>query len=494
MKNQNNLSEGEKVKKIIFSGFLKKRTFLGITFVFMWFNCLPQDTTSSGSWIYKGNKTIIQGDRVVNIFEDHRKNIWVISSDKTGEDVNKGKINLFDGNKWNYFNDEPEIFNQEFYSSAISLNISPSSIYCRALGTASGAHLLFIRKDGTRCLFDGNKWTCFSDELLNEFCRKEYNLSKKEKIINIIEDKVNRIWIETTKGLLLCENGSFRRFMPDLDFSDKSAIYQYSYNIFTPDLYLSCTKGIFHFEQDQFQLCKSVPGWVVYMPAYSDSNTVCFWVFQSANKPNILLKLSNGTWNEFKFKKNFGLPKLKMGPGQCLWFVGNLVIGYIDPKNQMVFLPVDQNKMFPSVFYALHIFDEIVFTQKGEAWISSVVNLDITVYRWEKAGGFFVYWNGTTLTYYNKEDDLPRLRKMYIRGLLVDKKDNFWVITGFPLIDIFATDKTAAIIRQKNNSWDVFDISNGFTARFYTKIVEDSHGRIWIGSSDNGIFLYEYTH
>lgn len=424
---------------------------------------------------------------MVDIFEDHRENIWVLSSDKTGENVLTGKINLFDGNKWNYFNDEPEIFNQEFYSSAIPFNISPSSIYSRALGKISGTYLLFIRKDGTRCLFDGNKWTCFSDELLNEFCRKEYNLSKKEKIINVIADKVNRIWIETTKGLLLCENGSFRRFMPDLDFSDKSAIYQYSYNIFSPDLYLSCTKGIFHFEKDQFQFCKSVSGWVVYSPVYIDSNSVYFWVFQSVNKPNILLKHSEGKWSEVSFEKKIGLPKLKMGPNQCLWFICPYAIGYIDPKNQVVFLPFDRSKI------PIHFFlTDVVFTQDGNAWISCIVDLSSDVKRWEKAGGLLIFWNGKSFTYYDKKDDLPRIRSMYIRDLLVDRKNNLWVVTGFPMADIFATEKTARVVRRSNNSWDIFDQSNGFSARFYTKIFEDSKGRIWIGSSDNGIFLYEY--
>ena len=339
------------------------------------------------------------------------------------------------------------------------------------------------------CKYDGNKWTLTSDDE-DEFFKKEYNLPKNEKIIDPIYDKYNRLWLTTKKGLLLCENGSFRRFMPDIDFSKKTPYSYYSYNTFTPDLYLSCTKGIFHFEQDQFQFCKSVSGWIVYSRTYIDSNNVYYWVLQGASKPYILLKLSNGKWNEFKFEKKFSLPILKMGPNQCLWFIYNRGIGYIDQNNQVVFLPVDRSKIPPRF-----IFNDVVFTQEGNAWISCIIDVSqlSETKRWDKAGGFLIFWDGKSFTYYDKEDDLPRIRSMYIRDMLVDRKNNLWVITGFPKQDIFATGKTARIVRRSNNSWDIFDQSNGFSARFYTKIFEDSNGRIWIGSSDNGIFLFEYN-
>jgi hypothetical protein len=467
---------------------MKKKTgiFITLIFVISIMSSVAQETNASedlsGSWIYKGNTSVIQGDRVVDIFEDQLNNIWVLSSDKNGENEVWGKINLFDGTHWNYFKDQPEIFDHYFQRDTTF----PSYYYHGAPGTEK---LYFDRKDGMKCMFDGHSWTFTSRESV----KMEYNLPDNEKIIDIVFDKYGRLWVTTKKGLLLCESGNFRRFMPDLDFSDKSAISRYSYNMLTPELYLVSTKGIYHFEDDQFRFCKSFPGWVLHNFAYIDSVNACFWVFQTANKPYIFLRYFNGRWSQYIFERKYGLPRIQAGPDYSLWFLWKRRIAYLDKNDHLTYLPVDEKKLQPKTIYASHMFDKIVFNSLGEAWISCVIDKDAGAYRWEKAGGFFISWDGSAIRYYNQEDDLPRLRVMYIRDILSDMHINFWVVTGFPMQDIFATDKTAAIIRKNENSWDIFDVTKGFTARFYTKIFEDSKGQIWIGSSNNGLFLYRYN-
>ena len=90
------------------------------------------------------------------------------------------------------------------------------------------------------------------------------------------------------------------------------------------------------------------------------------------------------------------------------------------------------------------------------------------------------------------------MNKTYIRDMLIDKKNNLWIITGRPNDNLFVgmnkyNTSIALIIKKSSDQIEIFDNKNGFNAKaYYNLIFEDSKGRIWIGSPNNGVFMYEY--
>lgn len=434
--------------------------------------------SSQGNWVIKGEKTQLRGDQIIQISEDKSGSIWTISTPKSKEDVYFGHLNRYNiNNEWEDFKGDQDIYNKKF---SILHSYQNLDMYC--YGYDDGQVITYK--------YDGAIWENMTLE--HERIKKEYSIPKKEKLRPILRDSLNRIWAESEKGILLCEGNSYKRFFEKTNFA-QSAYKTIFPNTFHVDKFAITDHGIYSYHDEKFTKCREV-----------SKNEYFFYLGEDYRNRSWFIKVVKGgfgTKNYFTYYdgdswKDFdqmvgsypSIPSVSFHPDGSLWYIIKHTIAYI--KNDIITkLPVDEEEI-PPYFQ----FDKMVFDTNNNVFISCNIDIEAltTTFRWEKHGGFLIHFDGTKFIYYKDEDKLERLRKTYIRDMIVDSRNNLWIITGFPKKDLYAGEKSSMILKKSGDEIEIFDKSNGFDVRFYTVIFEDSKGRIWVGSSNEGIFMYEY--
>ena len=159
---------------------------------------------SQGKMVFNGEKENLRGRHIRDIEEDANGNIWLLTS-PGGVKADKALLCQYTAKgDWFYFKDNKKIYGHKFNE----LNIENDNIM--ACYYEKG---IFI--------FDGYSWKNLTKKTIME----EFNLPRKEIIFKIRRDSLNRIWVETSKGLLLCQNNSYKRYLEDIDFEGTWTLY-----------------------------------------------------------------------------------------------------------------------------------------------------------------------------------------------------------------------------------------------------------------------------
>lgn len=338
-------------------------------------------------------------------------------------------------------------------------------------------------------------------------------MDKKEKIYSARLGKDKRVWILTKNGILKCENGNISQFLEDISFKSDDLLHP----MFTEDFVLS-KNGIYHFENDKFEKIREVSMQETYKLIKTDNEGRTWFIKRFVNGPEeyfILSYYKNGNWKEFSnqiFGEDFhykaqytSFPKnlLYFRPDGKIWINGGDFIAYIEEDN-IHKLPIDKTKI-PKYF----LFDDLAFDRENNVYISCNVSVKFLepdkppFYNYaDNVGGCLLKYTGEEFVYYSNEDTFKNQTiNMFIREMLIDKKNNLWIITGVPSpFDPKSQGgapalrrKSSIIVKMSKDKTEVFDKSDGIDQSYYkSSIFEDTKGRIWIGSFLTGVYMYEY--
>ncbi len=158
-----------------------------------------------GNMIMKGEKKQLRGKQILDIAEDGFGNIWIISGSSevklNGTMTDKGHLCVYTPKgEWLYFKDNKEIYKQKF----TKLQCENNNIM--ACYTENGVFT-----------YDGATWKNLTKKSID----KEFEIPRKTFIYSITRDTMNRTWVETSKGLLLCKDGKTTRYLEDISFYDE---------------------------------------------------------------------------------------------------------------------------------------------------------------------------------------------------------------------------------------------------------------------------------
>lgn len=410
---------------------------------------------SQGVWKMKGEKENLRALIIRDIEADSFGNIWFISTSMSN-------------NYWGYLSQYTTSgewldfkSNEKIYKTKFSFLVAKES----------GSMLCYYKKSKFSYEFfkyDGSSWDLSPDWPEHDI-RKNFNVSDEESIWKFSTDTLNRTWVETKKGLLLCENGAFIRYLDNIDFSSSDNSYNNGYVI--------TNQAIFQFINDEFVKIKDIIKKESYSFKGVDYQNRAWFLKKYKSWTNSICYYHNNSWKDFEFEK-YDDPDLNFQLNGTTWITNSRFIKYI--KNDGIITNLFDDDEERSYFLAKMIFDDsnsvyFVFDGYGE-------------------GSFLIRYDGKQIHFYPNDNDLLKLKNTSIKDVIFDSKNNLWIIAG---AKNFAGNKLTrnigVIIKKSGDSFESFDKSNGFITEYYSAIIEDSLGRIWITSYDDGIFMYEYN-
>lgn len=322
-----------------------------------------------------------------------------------------------------------------------------------------------------------------------------WELGKKAEVYKVELDTLNRLWVLTNRGILLCENGSTVQFLENVNFEK----HNFPRPMLINDFVIS-KNGIYFFENGEFEKIREVGEPESYQFIQRDFFGRDWFVKKYKDfGPDYytVLYYFNGNWTEYKSqiygggKYYYRFPEiLHFRPDSSIWINGRNFIGIIN-DDTISKLPIDQEKI-PKYF----VYDKMIFDKKQNIYIACMVEEGIAIdfFKYEKRGGFLIQYDGDKLIYYTEENEMAKLKQTFIADMLVDKKNNLWMATGLPAEFRKLKSNTAIIIKKTPETVEIFNNSKGFDGGGrYQTIFEDSKGRIWIGSKTDGIYMYEYN-
>ncbi len=366
---------------------------------------------SQGEMIIKEEKTNLRGKHIRDLSEDGNGNIWLLTS-LGGAQADQAHLCQYTTNgEWYNFKDNKEIYGHKFYSLESEKNNIMSCYH----------------KNGVY-VFDGSSWKNYTEETI----LKEFNIPRKEKIHRFHRDDQNRTWVETSKGLLLCENNNYKRYLEDIDFKDKWTFFS--------DGHVYSASGVYQFIDDEFFKINEKDYENLRFKG-TDTQNRNWYTKVDREKGDLYFTISyyiNNTWKDFNFELPYGSnplisPKLHFQPDSTVWVCSGEFIGYIK--------------------------DDVL----KEYLLDGLVIQD-----------------------YLKENKIARSIKTNINDMQIDSKKNIWLTTGDP-------GKALIIKILPDEDIEIFESESKLPISYFSDIFEDSHKRIWIGTTLNGIFMYQYN-
>ena len=76
--------------------------------------------------------------------------------------------------------------------------------------------------------------------------------------------------------------------------------------------------------------------------------------------------------------------------------------------------------------------------------------------------------------------------------LFPEKKGNIWLTSGTVQGVRFEDNKSFIARITSPEDVEIFDTEDDLNQSYYNIIFEDSQGRVWFGSTFDGIFMYQY--
>lgn len=458
---------------------------------------------SQGEWKYKGYKEGLRDNFITKICEDGNNNIWMLTG--IGSPFTPGFFDLNQGlrferkvqtklagvpgyfykysripkghivqyttnNTWNNFENNKYLKKRRVFSLMSRENGNIYTVYTPSHHNQSSICLYNSRDDN---------WTIVNRKYLKD----NFN-AKRKGIFNFTIDSHDRIWIKRYQlGLILCENNTNREYL------SKTTDITYS-----NDGYLITEDGIYLFSNNDFIKIRDVNKKFDYDYKGIDPDKNAWFYIKDGNNLVKIAFFNGEIWQDYeaylKIKNQTSFNKLYFSKNNKVYAKFDHDIICID-RDSLYFINFESPDIPKN-----YIFDKIVFDNENSLFISCISDIKSfgASSRFTTESGMIIKWDGTKFKYYKENENIEKSRHLFIRDILVDNKNYLWVITGSPSTqtDIYTGKKTAKIIRIKDDEWEVFD-DKDFNAKAYTQIFQDSKGRIWIGSEDDGIFMYEYT-
>ncbi len=106
---------------------------------------------------------------------------------------------------------------------------------------------------------------------------------------------------------------------------------------------------------------------------------------------------------------------------------------------------------------------------------------------------FLLKYNGIDFELYLPKNEIFKSKQTIIRDIHIDKMGNIWLTSGKPQNIRFADNKSFIVKISSPENIEIFDNAHDNNQSFYSIIFEDSQRRVWIGSSRDGIFMYQYN-
>ncbi len=427
-----------------------------------------------GNMIMNGEKKQLRGGQILDIEEDGFGNIWIISGSievkMNGTMTDKGHLCVYTPKgEWLYFKDNKEVNKQKF-----------TKLQCE------NNNIISCYTDNGMFTYDGATWKNLTKKSID----KEFEIPRKTFIYSITRDTMNRTWVETSKGLLLYEKDNFKRYLEEINFYDEWTYFSKGH--------VYSKEGIYQFVDEEFVKITETDYKNFRFAGNDKQNTS--WYFRTFKEKKDLVFtvscFSNNTFKEFDYELPCGwsiydgiyiFPKFQFMQDSSIFITSGDFIGFM--KNGVLSeLPFE--KLEIPFEYS---FGNVAFDNKSIYFISYNTGKVERDSPYKNTHVFLLKYNGLDFELYLPKNEIFKSKQTIIRDIHFDLKGNLWLTSGNPQKIRFADNRSFIAKITSPEDLEIFDNSHDNNQSFYSIIFEDSQGRVWIGSSRDGIFMYQYN-
>lgn len=351
---------------------------------------------------------------------------------------------------------------------------------------------------------EGYIWFCTQGGGISRFDGKEFKTFTKadglisNDVTTIVEDHDHNMWVGTAAGLSKYYNRTFTNFT-EKDGPGNNTIYHSICDSKGNIWFATFGNGVMVYRNGKFTAFNTKSGFptdeTFYIEEDKEGN---FWI---GTFKNGICKINPEGKVLEHIKAEEGQPKwsgftLKMADDGTLW-IGTAGNGILKYKNKSL-------SQFPIAEVSTDIIGKIIIDKRKNIWLATEHGL--------------VKITGNNYKIFSEHEGLSSIK---VQTILQDYEENIWVGTLGGGADLFknesivtfldkdglSNNKIYAVCKTKRgfvlagsfNGLDIFrnkkferiNEPKNIQGASITAITEDSKGRVWVGTEDHGVFVYE---